>query len=73
MNVFGVEPDQAVVDHTEQKYKNLGMNFNLRRGTNMDTGFWSNSQDFVYASASIYYLPSDKFTILDALRSLPHS
>ena len=68
MVVSGVEPDAEVVRHTLEKYQKEGLDFDLRTGTNMDTGFKSNFFDIVYASASIYYLPSEKFTINDSLR-----
>lgn len=68
MDVSGVEPDSEVVRHTLEKYQGQGLNFDLKTGTNMDTGFKTNYFDIVYASASMYYLPSEKFTINDSLR-----
>lgn len=64
MDVHGVEPDSTVVEHTQLKTPNS----KLRSGTNVSTGFENATFDYVYASASIYYLPSEKFTIHDALK-----
>jgi SAM-dependent methyltransferase len=66
MQVSGVEPDNTVVEHTLKKLDHLKLN--LRCGTNMETGFSHGFFDYVYACSSIYYLPSDKHTIRDALK-----
>lgn len=67
MNVTGIEPDGSVVEYTKQKLSKNEMKVNVQVGSNMNTNLENQSQDFVYASASIYYLPSSEFTIMDAL------
>lgn len=67
MSVFGVEPDQKVVEHTQNKMLKKGTNVSVKVGTNIATGYPDIFFDYVYASGSIYYLPSEDFTIIDAL------
>ena len=56
MEVYGVEVDPKVVEHTSSKFKSRGLSVSLQTGTNNKTGFQSEVFDIIYASASIYYL-----------------
>lgn len=67
MNVYGVEPDSEVVKHTINKFEDLSFKPVLKVGSNVNTGFKKSFFDIVYASASIYYLPSEDYNINDAL------
>ena len=66
--VYGVEPNEKVVQHTVNKLKHQTNKPDLRVGNNMNTTFDDNSFDVVYSSGAIYYLPSQDHTILDALQ-----
>lgn len=68
MIVYGVEPDKEIVEHTRNKMFHEGSNVSLTVGTNVETGYQNSFFDIVYASGSIYYLPSEAFTIKDSLR-----
>jgi SAM-dependent methyltransferase len=65
-SVSGVEPDFDVVEHTLKKYHKFKDRLDLRVGSNMNTGYENDTFDIIYASASIYYLPSLKYNINDA-------
>ena len=67
LHVSGIEPNIDVVNHTSQKYYKYRKKLDLRIGTNVNTGFNDNTFDVAYASASIYYLPSLEYSILDSL------
>ena len=67
MEVSGLEPDPEVVKHTLKKFKSMSKTCDLRVGTNIEIPFGENTFDYVYSSAAIYYLPSAKYTIMDAL------
>lgn len=70
MDVYGVEPKKAIVEHTVAKFEGTINSKNLKIGTNVNTNFNNNFFDYVYSSASIYYLSSAKFSIHDALREV---
>ena len=65
-NVYGIEPSLKVVEHTIKKFNKLKMFPKLFCGTNIDTNLQSSFFDFVYASGSIYYMPDEEKTIIDA-------
>lgn len=67
MNVYGVEPDEQVVNHTTKKFGDKIPDGQLCVGSNVNIPFGNKSFDYVYASAAIYYLPSSGTTILNAL------
>ncbi|MEH6632613.1 MAG: methyltransferase domain-containing protein [Halopseudomonas aestusnigri] len=67
MDVYGVEPDERVVKHTQDKLRKLGFTPKLKTGHNNNTGLDNNTFDIIYASSSIYYLSSLEDRIIDAL------
>lgn len=66
--VFGVEVDKDVVEHTSEKLKNIGVNAFLSVGSNEETGFSNNTFDFVYSSAALMYLRDSSSDIHKILR-----
>ena len=68
--VFGVEVDEAVVTHTEEKLVQVGVKANLQVGYNDETGFKPNRFDFVFSCASLMYLRDSNSTIHKILRHM---
>ena len=65
-NVYGIEPNLSVVEHTLKKFNKLNMYPKLSKGNNIKTNLKDDFFDFVYASGSIYYMPNQNNTIIDA-------
>jgi len=65
--VFGVEVDQKVVEHTKKKFTKMGIKSNLSVGYNDATGFAPNTFDFVYSSAALMYLRNKHSSIRKTL------
>ena len=61
--VFGVEVDEQVVEHTKRKLQSSGMRTTLSVGYNDETGFGRNSFDYVYSCAALMYLRSEESNI----------
>ncbi len=62
-NVFGVEVDEQVVKHTQRKLAESAVKTELRVGYNDETGFESNSLDYVYSAAALMYLRNELSSI----------
>lgn len=58
-DVFGVEVQKKVVEHTQKKFKKFGIKSTLTVGYNDETGFEQNSFDYVYSNAALMYLRSE--------------
>jgi SAM-dependent methyltransferase len=63
---YGCEPNQDIVSHTINKH--ISPNLILKAGKNTEIPFEDNYFDFIYASASIYYLSNQDASIEDALK-----
>lgn len=63
MNVFGVEIDEEVVLHTQEKFRGIIPEQNLKVGTNRDTGFDPHLFDYVTAFATLPYLENETVSI----------
>ena len=62
-DVFGVEVDRQVVEHTQRKLDTIGLKTKLTIGYNDETGFGRNSLDYVYSCAALMYLRSYESSI----------
>ena len=65
-NVYGIEPSISVVEHTIKKFSKHSNKPKLSTGNNIRTNLKDDFFDFVYASGSIYYMPNQNNTIIDA-------
>jgi ubiquinone/menaquinone biosynthesis C-methylase UbiE len=63
---YGCEPEREIVSHTRNKH--ISPNLILKVGKNTEIPFEDNYFDFIYASASIYYLSNLDLSIEDALK-----
>ena len=61
--VFGVEVNESVVAHIQDNLLEVGIKTDLRVGYNDETGFDSNTFDFVYSCAALMYLKNDDSNI----------
>ena len=63
---YGCEPNPDILSHTKNKH--ISPNLILKVGKNTEIPFEDNYFDFIYASASIYYLSDQNLSINDALK-----
>ena len=68
LTTYGIEVDEEIVAHTSSKFNDMGLDVNVSVGYNDNTGFTTNTFDYVYSVAALMYLRNEATTISDVLK-----
>ena len=67
-DTYGVEVNKEVVEHSINKFKEMGLDIKLSFGCNDKTGFMENEFEFVYALASLMYFRNEEISINEIIK-----